>query len=123
MAVRPPRICGCGKKVQSGQMCACQAARKKAKEAQRPSSRERGYDSKWDRYRAAFLAKPENKFCVYCGEPANFIDHKIAHKGDMKLFWDPKNHLPSCRRCNSRKNVRYEGGFGNPIREFPDEGR
>lgn len=118
MPMRPPRICGCGKKVPSGVMCPCQAARKKAKEAQRPSASQRGYGSKWAAASAAFLAKPENGSCYYCGEPAELVDHAVAHKGDMKLFWDRSNWRPSCARCNRRKNARYEGGFGNPIREY-----
>lgn len=118
MAVRAPRICSCGKRVASGQKCPCQISRKAERERQRPTARQRGYDGKWEKARAAFLAKPENKLCVYCGDVATLVDHKIAHKGDMKLFWRQSNWVASCRRCNSRKNIRHEGGFGNPIREY-----
>jgi len=40
------------------------------------------------------------------------VDHKVAHKGDMKLFWDTANWQPSCQPCNTRKAIREEGGFG-----------
>jgi len=43
------------------------------------------------------------------------VDHRIAHKGDMRLFWDRSNWQPMTRACNSRKAIRYEGGFGRPI--------
>lgn len=42
------------------------------------------------------------------------VDHRIAHKGDMRLFWDRSNWRPMNRRCNSRKAAATEGGFGNP---------
>lgn len=119
MAMRAPRICGCGKKVPSGSLCPCAVARKKNKEAKRPSSSQRGYDSKWVRARAAYLAKPENKYCACgCGRLADMIDHKIAPKGNMKLFWQVSNWQPYATICNKRKAIRYEGGFGNPIREY-----
>lgn len=43
------------------------------------------------------------------------VDHKIAAKGDKRLFWDRSNWQPYNRRCNSRKAVREEGAFGNSI--------
>jgi 5-methylcytosine-specific restriction protein A len=43
-------------------------------------------------------------------------DHIVAHKGDMRLFWDPKNWQSLCGPCNSRKAALEEGGFGRPIR-------
>lgn len=121
--MRPPRICGCGKKVPSGQKCSCQIARVAAKEKNRPSSKARGYNHIWEKASRTFLSRPENKNCFYCGNPATLVDHSIAHKGDMKVFWDKSLWRASCGRCNRRKNIRYEGGFGNPIREYPDEGR
>lgn len=41
------------------------------------------------------------------------VDHRKAHKGDMRLFWDRSNWQPMARGCNSRKAVREEGGFGH----------
>ncbi len=120
MAYAPMRICGCGKKVASGMMCACQIAKRAAKEKQRPSASQRGYGSKWAKASAAFLAKSENRLCIYCGDPATLVDHSIAHKGDMKVFCDKSLWRPSCGVCNRRKNIRYEGGFGNPIRKFDE---
>ena len=32
----------------------------------RPSARQRGYGTKWEKERAAFLAQPENQFCERC---------------------------------------------------------
>ena len=90
----------------------------------RPSADGRGYDSKWRRESKAFLALPENRLCACgCGQLADMVDHKVAHKGDRHLFWDRSNWQPMARGCNSRKAVREEGGFGNPVRSGQGDGR
>jgi 5-methylcytosine-specific restriction endonuclease McrA len=81
---------------------------------ERPSAARRGYGGKWRQAAKTFLAMPENARCACgCGRPANMVDHRIAHKGDMKLFWDRKNWQPMNVLCNSRKAVLTEGAFGN----------
>jgi len=120
MTVRAPRICSCGHKIAAGIACPCQARRERERQrrvdARRPSARERGYDNKWERVSKAFLALPENRFCACgCGKPADMVDHKVAHKADKRLFWNRSNWQPMNRRCNSRKAVLTEGGFGRRI--------
>ncbi len=91
----------------------------------RPSGKERvqargsgGTPTSWEQASQAFLARPENRYCACgCGRIADMVDHRIAHKGDRRLFWDRANWQPMNRRCNSRKAARQEGGFGNPTRE------
>lgn len=79
----------------------------------RPSARQRGYTRQWERESKAFLACPANRTCSCgCGQPADMVDHRIAPKGDMTLFWDRSNWQPMNRRCNIRKAVHCEGGFG-----------
>lgn len=46
------------------------------------------------------------------------VDHKIAHKGDTRLFWDRRNWQPMNKRCNSIKAARYEGGFGREAKPY-----
>jgi len=117
MPMRAPRICQCGLKVAGGAVCVCQQRRKADADKRRPSARQRGYDTRWQRESAEFLARPENKRCACgCGRPATMVDHKVAHKGDLRLFWDRANWQPMNRRCNSRKAASREGGFGNPTR-------
>jgi 5-methylcytosine-specific restriction protein A len=90
--------------------------RKAAVEQRRPSALERGYTAEWHRAAKAFLARPENRFCVCgCGGVATVVDHKIAHRGDRNLFWNPSNWQPMTLACNSAKAAREEGGFGNPM--------
>lgn len=82
----------------------------------RLNSRQRGYTSRWDRYRKVYLARPENALCVLrldgrCAIKAECVDHIIPHKGkDDPLFWDEGNHQPACIRCNSVKGARVIRG-------------
>jgi len=110
MPMRGARICGCGHRVPAGVLCGCQrqrmAERKARHEANRPNATQRGYDSKWRRESKAFLARPENRLCACgCGRTADMVDHKVPHRGDMKLFWDRNNWQPmACIPCHvSRK--------------------
>lgn len=101
--------------------------------ASRPSApeRERQYDRqrdqqpwrkwyktyRWQKEREAFLALPENQFCVRCkaeglvnpgvfrkdGTPETnarrlhlVVNHKKRHRGDPDLFWDWSNWEPLC---------------------------
>ena len=117
MPTRAPWICACGHRIAAGAACPCQQRRKAEVEKARPSARQRGYDARWQRETAEFLALPQNRYCACgCGRRANMVDHKIAHKGDPVLFWARSNWQPMNRRCNSRKAASREGGFGNPIR-------
>jgi 5-methylcytosine-specific restriction endonuclease McrA len=117
MPTRPARICSCGKRVESGARCACQAASARQRDRLRPSARQRGYDSNWERESKLFLARPENRYCSCgCGRRADVVDHHVAHKGNRDLFWDWSNWRPMAFECNSRKAAKQEGGFGHPRR-------
>lgn len=106
MPIRAPRICGCGHKVASGVACACEQRRSKERQqradASRPSARARGYDSKWDKERAAYLKL--HAVCVRpsCDAPSDVVDHIVPHKGDQRLFWSRSNWQALCTSCHSR---------------------
>ena len=106
----PPRVCGCGKVVAYGVRCECQVIRDRDRKARfdatRPSARERGYDSKWDIERAAYLKA--NPTCRLCGAPASLVDHIIPHRRDMRLFWRRSNWQPLCTPCHSGHKQRQE---------------
>ncbi len=95
------------------------------------SSTARGYGYKWQQARAAYLVK--HPFCVYCLRDAgieftddvvadgaacmakgigllmaNVVDHKVPHRGDMKLFWDSTNWQSLCTTHHSRDKQREE---------------
>lgn len=112
------RICKCGKLIDIElRMCAdCERSNKKRKQAyekQRGSSTERGYDAPWRRYRTAFLR--EHPLCEICLKEdrvtaSTVVDHIIPHKGDKKLFWNPKNHQAVCIPCHNRKTASEDMG-------------
>jgi 5-methylcytosine-specific restriction endonuclease McrA len=94
MPFKPRRICGCGKVVWSGELCACQIKRKAEADKRRPNANERGYDSRWSKARRTFLDKHPN--CAICGKPASVVDHIEPHKGDKAKFWNSQNWQSLC---------------------------
>jgi len=107
---RPPHICTCGRLVPHGQLCVCQIEAKRARnrrhDANRPTARERGYDSDWEKERKAFLICHPG--CVVCGAPATVVDHIIPHRGNTALFWDRYNWQPLCKDGHDRHKQRQE---------------
>lgn len=108
MPYAPPRLCGCGAIVQAGVYCACQIKRRAEADRRRPNATDRGYDSKWQRERVAFLkAHPA---CAFddCERPATVVDHRIPHRGNRKLFWDRSNWQGLCTHCHNSRKQRLE---------------
>ena len=82
----------------------------------RQSAARRGYGHKWRKARLGHLKK--NPLCVECLKlgrvtAATVVDHKVPHKGDMKLFWDKTNWQSMCENCHNIKTAKEDGGFGN----------
>ena len=83
------------------------------------SASKRGYDSKWQKARAAFLEK--HPLCLICQTNGKYVkatevDHIIPHKGDKKLFWDRSNWQALCKNCHVRKTLQELG-----LRNSPDK--
>ncbi|EKF18838.1 HNH endonuclease [Nitratireductor pacificus pht-3B] len=110
MPYAAPRICQCGRVVATGMRCGCQAQRDRERKARhdqnRPSARQRGYDSKWQKEAKAFLATHSR--CVMCGAPSRVVDHATPHKGNRKLFWSRSNWQPLCTFCHSSRKQSME---------------
>jgi 5-methylcytosine-specific restriction endonuclease McrA len=75
------------------------------------SSAERGYGSRWQRARKAYLSA--NPLCKLCGQigqvaEAAVVDHVVPHRGDDGLFWDPQNWQPLCKVCHDSVKKRQE---------------
>lgn len=75
-------------------------------EGRRENSHQRGYTRQWNNYSKRFLTV--NPWCVECEKqghmtPSTQTDHKIPHRGNQQLFWDPNNHQALCASCHSKK--------------------
>jgi 5-methylcytosine-specific restriction protein A len=83
--------------------------------------------ARWGKLRALQLQMhPLCAFCLARGEltPADTVDHKVPHGGDIAKFWVPLDGLQSlCARCHSRRKQQIEirgyctdiGSDGYPI--------
>ena len=89
---------------------------KRELDRQRPSAARRGYDGRWRKARALFLA--EHPLCADCLAEgrlthATVVDHIVPHRGDRQLFWDQDQWQQLCRRHHDSKTVR-DGRWGRP---------
>lgn len=107
MPQRGPRICSCGRVVAAGIVCVCQRERRARNDHNRPTARQRGYDSRWQAAAKQFLI--EHPFCACgCGRRSDVVDHIIPHRGDQRLFWDRKNWQPLAATCHNSRKQRAE---------------
>ena len=84
-------------------------------DARRGSAAARGYGWRWQKARDAWLR--EHPLCVMCERDgavtaAVVVDHIIAHKGDVALFWDRGNWQSLCKRHHDREKHSVERGRG-----------
>lgn len=82
-------------------------------DARRLTSRQRGYDWRWEKARRVFLKL--NPLCLHCREngfvvSATVVDHVEPHRGDPGLFWDIENWQALCNRCHVGWKQRQEKG-------------
>jgi 5-methylcytosine-specific restriction endonuclease McrA len=80
-------------------MIAADRARKAEHDKNRPTARQRGYDTAWEKARRGFLAK--HPHCARCGAPATVINHRTPHRGNRLIFWDRNNWEPVCAPCHN----------------------
>lgn len=79
--------------------------------ADKGTSTQRGYGYKWQKARAAYLAK--HPLCVTCETEgmvtaATVVDHIVPHRGDMAIFWDSSNWQGLCVTHHSSDKQRAE---------------
>lgn len=80
----------------------------------RPNFRQRGYSSRWDAVRRAFLDRHPR--CTRCGAPATVAHHRQPHRGDPAKMWDPANLEAVCAGChNSTCQHEDRHGYSNAI--------
>lgn len=76
----------------------------------RPSARQMGYDSQWEKVRRMHLRG--NPVCVACGAPGEHVDHIVPMQQDPSRRLDMTNLQTLCRPCHSRKTARENRGSG-----------
>lgn len=69
------------------------------------------YDYRWQRARALFLHR--HPFCVMCSKQGNLtvatvVDHRVAHRGDLRMFWDQSNWQSLCKGHHDGAKQREE---------------
>ena len=71
--------------------------------------------AQWRRLRADQLQ--QSPFCEFCAKqgyliPATIADHKLPHRGDHRLFFDPWNLQSLCKTCHDgAKQVQERSGY------------
>ena len=114
-ASKPCTFAGCGTLTTNGSRCIKHPYEKTRSKS--VSAYKYLYNSKnWKVGRLNYLAK--HPLCVECEskgivEAATVVDHKKAHNGDLKLFYNRQNWWALCKRCHDRKTASVDGGFGN----------
>lgn len=120
MPIQPLKRCSypnCRNRVKSGRCD--EHKRDKQQDKARGTAAQRGYNHRWQIYRAEYLR--HNPLCKMCNDkglltPATVIDHiKPVEDGQSDpLFWQASNHQPLCRDCHSYKTrVIDKRGFGS----------
>ena len=118
MPTKAPSACrrpGCAGLVRGGVCSVCGDLRRRTAaehDERRGSSRERGYDARWERLRSMHLAG--EPLCRMCGRPAVLVDH-ITPIRDGGAILDDDNLQSLCRACHDAKtaeDVRKRAGRG-----------
>lgn len=104
----------CGRPVKGGY---CEACRAKGAARTEQSANHALYNYRWQRESKLYLQ--QHPIAVdYFGEHngrvllAEVVDHKIPHRGDLKLFWDHSNWQGLTKADHDRKTALEDGGFG-----------
>ncbi|ONH85370.1 HNH endonuclease [Thalassospira sp. MCCC 1A02803] len=116
LPTKPCAVARCGTLTRERYCEKHQAEHRKRQDERRGTAAKRGYGSKWQKARAAFLR--EHPLCCQCQNEgyvvaATEVDHIIPHKGDQKLFWSRSNWQSLCKTHHSIKTAKEDGGFGH----------
>jgi 5-methylcytosine-specific restriction enzyme A len=84
---------------------------KKRKADRRVSAYQRGYDKRWERFRARYLR--EHPLCVDCRAkyrltPATEVHHIRKLKDYPQLKYAEDNLMALCHKCHSKRTARGE---------------
>jgi 5-methylcytosine-specific restriction protein A len=103
------RACTHTTKDKSGYCLVCRpeylAKQAKWHDVNRPTSRQRGYTSNWDKFRRMYLRK--HPLCE-CGQAA-VLPHHIIPIADGGEMYSDTNLMPMCRVCHEMLHGRKKG--------------
>jgi len=111
------RVCsepGCPELTRSGKCEAHRKAARKVSDAKRPSSSERGYDAKWRRTRAEYLARYPDCEEPGCNELATDVDHIDGQGPNGPRGHDWSNLRSLCHPHHSKRTAMDQPGGFNP---------
>ena len=79
------------------------------------SSTARGYGYKWQQARDGYLRS--HPLCVMCqrdgrATAATVVDHSIAHRGDMTIFWQSEHWQALCKTHHDSEANRRDRATG-----------
>ena len=79
------------------------------------TSAARGYGYKWQQAREGYLRS--HPLCVMCQRDgrvtaATVVDHSIAHRGDMELFWKSEHWQALCKPHHDTEAQRRDKATG-----------
>lgn len=114
MPFAPPRAClspRCGGTAQVRGRCrACASAAERRRGREEPW-RALYQDPRWQTLRRRVLAAASHLCqCEDCARrvvprPAGVVDHRVPHRGDQELFFDPANLRALAKVCHDRKTA------------------
>jgi 5-methylcytosine-specific restriction protein A len=92
------------------------AERRKASDSRRPTAAARGYDQRWQTFRAEILKV--RLFCEWpgCNRPATDVDHEDGLGPFGPRGFDITNINAYCHPHHSHKTATQDGGFGRGMR-------
>jgi 5-methylcytosine-specific restriction enzyme A len=115
-AAKRPCKGGCGVLVVAG---FCDECRSKGKAREHRPGWRCLYDARWRKASKAWLERHPVAVDIFGDHggrvfAAEVVDHKIAHKGDRGLFWDPNNWQGLTKRDHDRKTALEQRGLWPP---------
>jgi 5-methylcytosine-specific restriction protein A len=107
MPKRARRMCPHCQQAYTPPTCPCRRTANQQHDIRRGTARERGYDTRWEKARKAFLKS--NPVCRIkgpkCKTIATVVDHIRPHRRNKTLFWDRSNWQPACEPCHNAKTA------------------
>lgn len=99
MPIAPPRLCGCGRVIPSGQKCPQCSKRKNLRFRTDAIDREYGKQA-WRKLALSIIERDQGR-CHYCGLPGADTAHHVLEKRNGGTD-DPSNLRAIHRRCHNK---------------------